>query len=665
MDGRMSDDKSEGILHEAREAYQLAQEVEQQNREAYKDDVRFARLGEQWDESVRKQREDDQRPCLTINKLPAFIRQVVNDARQNKPSIKVHPADSKADVKIADIYSGLIRNIEYTSDADVAYDTALECAVTGGFGYFKINTRYATDDTFEQDIVIERIANPLAVFGDPFSTTADSSDWNVALVVDFVSKDAYEKEYKGEPINWNDDPYLGLADPWMTDEGVLIAEYWVREKVKRTILLLSNGEVIDREQYQANIDIFEANGVGPVGEPRETESYSVKQHILSGAEVLKTVDWPGKYIPIVPVYGEEVNYEGRRIWRSLIRDAKDSQRMYNYWRTMATELVALAPKAPFIGPRGAFETDGAKWETANLMSHAYIEYDGSTPPQRQQFAGIPAGALQEALSTSDEMKAIMGMYDASLGARSNETSGRAIMARQREGDVSTFHFIDNLTRAIRHAGRVLIDLIPHVYSTERIIRVLGPDAQPATVAVNTQQPVPVVGPDGQPQTDDNGQPLMFVYELGLGKYDLIVNAGPSFTSRREEAATQMTELIRAFPPAAGVLGDLVAKNMDWPEHEEVAKRLASLNPANQQQAGGIPPQVQEQIQQGMTQIAQLTAENQSMKADTSLKVMDLKIKEQEAQIKAFEAQTDRMKVENELRQSLGAAMPGQAQGSPN
>jgi len=659
----MDDEKGEGVLHEAREAFELAQEAEQQNREAFKDDLRFARLGEQWDEQVRKQRELDGRPCLTVNKLPAFIRQVVNDARQNKPSIKVHPADSQADVAVADIYSGLIRNIEYTSDADVAYDTALECAVTGGFGYFKINTRYATDDSFEQDICIERIANPLAVFGDPFSTAADSSDWNSAFIVDFVSKDAFERDYKGEPVNWNDDPYVGLNDPWLSAEGVLVAEYWVRERIKKTILLLSNGEVIDQKEYQANLELFQAAGIEPVGQPRETESFKVKQHILSGAEVLKTVEWPGKYIPIVPVYGEEVNYEGKRIWRSLIRDAKDSQRMYNYWRTMATELVALAPKAPFIGKRGTFETDAQKWETANSMSHAYIEYD-TEMPQRQVFAGVPAGALQEALSTSDEMKAIMGMYDASLGQRSNETSGKAIMARQREGDVSTFHFIDNLTRAIRHAGRILIDLIPHVYSTERIVRVLGPDAQPQTVPVNTQQPVPVMGPDGKPQVDEQGNPMMAVYELALGKYDLVVNAGPSFTSRREEAATQMTELIRAFPPAAGVLGDLVAKNMDWPEHEEVAKRLASLNPANQQQGGGIPPQVQQQIQQGQQQIAQLTAENQSMKADTALKAKELQIKEQEAQIKAFEAQTDRMKVEAELRMPM-APMPGQAQGSPN
>jgi hypothetical protein len=236
--------------------------------------------------------------------------------------------------------------------------------------------------------------------------------------------------------------------------------------------------------------------------------------------------------------------------------------MYNYWRTASTELVALAPKTPFIGRRGAFDTDAAKWASANTQSHAFIEYDGPEAPQRQPYAGVPAGALQEALNASDDMKAIMGMYDASLGARSNETSGKAIMARQREGDVSTFHYIDNLSRAIRHAGRMRIDLIPKVYSAPRMVRILGPSGEAEMAAINQ----PLAGS------------LEKVFDLGVGRYDLTVSAGPSYTSRREEAASQMIELIRAYPPAAPLIGDLLAKNLDWPGADEVAKRLASLVP---------------------------------------------------------------------------------------
>ena len=649
MDGIVSDD----ILDQAREAFEQARDAENDNRELWLDDVKFARLGEQWDERVKQQRELEQRPVLTVNKLPAFIRQVVNDARQNKPSIKVHPADSDADPAVADIYSDLIRNIEYTSDADVAYDTAMECAVTGGYGFFRINTKYATGDTFDQDLCVERIANPLAVYGDPYSTAADSSDWNSAFIIDVIKKSVFEREYKGaEAVNWNDEPYSSLRDPWISDDSVLIAEWWKRDKVKKQILLLSNGEVIDAKVYATHQATFEAEGIAVVGSPREIEGYKVTQYTMTGAEVLSTVEWPGKYIPIVPVYGDEVNVEGKRHFRSLIRDAKDAQRMYNYWRTMATELVALAPKAPFIGRVGAFETERGKWETANSATHAFIEYDGPEAPQRQGFAGVPAGALQEALSTSDEMKAILGIYDASLGARSNETSGRAIMARQREGDVSTFHFVDNLSRAIRHAGRILIDLIPHVYSTERIIRVMGVDGSPRNVPIN--QETQALDEKGQPVVDGEGRPIPAVYALDAGKYDLIVAAGPSYTSRREEAAEQMTALIQAFPQAAPLLGDLIAKSMDWPEHEEVAKRLAALNPQGQQQ--GIPPELQQQIQQGQAMIGQLQAENEAMKSDQSLKAAELQVKQFEAQTKRFEAETDRVRVEQEMRMTaLGQA----------
>ncbi|HMO42360.1 MAG TPA: portal protein [Phenylobacterium sp.] len=441
------------ILRDAREAFERASAHEAEIREEARDDLRFARLGEQWPEKVRRDRELDGRPCLTINRLPAFIRQVVNDARLNKPAIVCHPVDDGADPQTAEIFNGLIRHIEQSSDAEVAYDTALDFAVTCGFGYFRINTRYARDDSFEQDIVIERVADPFSVYGDPDSTAADSSDWNTAFVLDSLPRAAFEARWKGaEAADWSAGAYGGLAEAWGDGERVTVAEFWRREAAARKIVALSDGQVIELAAYEAQKGLFDALGVTVVGSPREVAGHRVVQHVVTGAEVLETVEWAGRFIPLVPVYGEELRIDGRRRLRSLVRDAKDPQRMFNYWRTTTTELVALAPKASFIGRKGAFETDAEKWATANVQTHAYLEYDGPEPPMRQPFAGVPAGALQEALNASDDMKAIMGLHDASLGARSNETSGRAIMARQREGDVSTFHYIDNLSRAIRHAG---------------------------------------------------------------------------------------------------------------------------------------------------------------------------------------------------------------------
>lgn len=676
------------ILQEALDAFELAEEAESENRKCALEDVKFSRLSDQWPDEIAKQRELDGRPCLTINKLPAFIRQVVNDARQNKPSIKVHPVDDTADVETAEIINGIIRNIEYTSDADVAYDTGVECAVGGGVGYWRVDIDYAFDDTFDLDVLIKRVPNPFSVYGDPASTAADSSDWNTAFHIDRVKKSEFKKLYpEAKCVDWEFD-FQDVPNSWHDDEYVMVADYWKRTEIEKKILLLSDGTVLEESALDKNIDWMIANGVDIVNE-RTVRSHKVKRYKMTGAEVLSEDDWPGRYIPIIPVYGDEFDIEGKRHLRSLIHDAKDAQRVFNYWRTTATELTALAPRVPFIGPKGSFLSDSIKWDTANQTSWPYVEYDvvehnGTImpPPQRQPMdVGAAAGALQEAMNASDDMKSIIGVYDAGLGARSNEVSGRAIMARQREGDVSTFHFLDNLTRAIRHTGRIVIDLIPHVYSKPRIVRILGEDGSQTAQSVN--KPVPVTGEDGQPKMQPvmgpNGQPVMNpmtgqpqmepvmkVYDLTAGKYDLIVNTGPSFTSRREEAAIQMTDMIRANPQIAPLITDLIAKNMDWPGADEIAKRLQKMLPP-QIQGDQISPQFKQQMQTLQQQLQMLQKENDWLKMDRSIDVAEMQNDQREAmqknhldmlnaETKRFEAETKRMEVGNDAYQPIETMM---------
>ncbi len=608
------DDTDKDTLEEAKEAYDQAVEAESDNRAAALDDLKFARLSEQWPDNIRAQRDREKRPCLTINKMNAFIRQVVNDARQNKPSIKVRPVDDDADVHTAEVYNGIIRNIETTSNADVAYDTAGAAAVGQGMGYFRIAIEYSHDDTFDQDLKIQAVPNPFSVYGDPHSTAADSEDWNSSFVTEWMPKKQFRAQYgKKDAVDWDDGTYTKLPVAWASGEQVLLAEWWKREEVQKKILMLSSGEVIAEELYANAKDIFEALGITPSEQSRTVRSWKVTQRLMTGAEIIKTTPWPGCYIPIIPVYGDEVNVEGKRYFRSLISDAKDPQRMVNYWRSTATELVALAPRAPWVGPEKAFNGEDAnRWETANSENHPYLSYAGDTPPQRQPFAGVPAGALQEALNASDDMKAVIGLYDAALGARSNETSGVAINARQREGDVSTFHFIDNLSRGIRHAGKILIDLIPHVYTGKRIVRILGPEGQlstaqlgsapkpPETLPGMAPQPAPQQAPmpQGQgvpwppkpPQAPDGSAG---VFDLSVGKYDLVVDVGPSYTTRRAESADQMLQMIHANPALGPLIGDLVAKNLDWPGAQEIADRLRKMLPPQLQTGSDgqpLPPQ---------------------------------------------------------------------------
>ena len=534
-----NDDKK--IISQALRIWRLCEERESDNRENYRKDIKFARLSEQWDPELKKQRELERRPCLTINKLPPIIRGVVNDARQNKPSIKVLPQDSNADPKTAEVITGLVRNIESSSSADIAYDTSVDCAASGGFGYFRLNLAYANDDTWDQDLVIETVPDPLTIRGDPYSLAADSSDWNHAFVTEMVSKGEFEERWPdADPGSFDTTDY---EDGWCDGDRIMVAEYWRRTQGQRLITLLTNGSVVDVKEYQANVEAYQSQQppVYPTGNPRVVPTFKVTQHIITARQVLDTVEWPGKWIPIFPVYGETVILDGRRYLRSLVRDARDPQIMFNAWRTASTEMVAMAPKAPYIGKQGAFNTDLAKWETANNASHPFIEYDGNEPPQRQPFPGVPAGALQEALNSADDIKATTGIYDASLGARSNETSGVAINARKVQGNLSTFHIVDNLARAIEHCGNVMLDLIPKVYTVGRVLRTLGEDGTPSAFMVGdpNQQQTP------DPQAQQVAE-ILPIYDLSAGKYDLTVSVGPGYQTRREEAASQMIEAARAF-----------------------------------------------------------------------------------------------------------------------
>lgn len=640
-------DKKLTEIHErALKLYDLSVEANADNVENWLDDMRFARLGEQWPENVKRQRELEGRPCLTLNKLPAFIRQVTNDARQNSPSIKFHPVGDGADKEVAEILDGLTRNIEYTSNADIAYDTALDHSVTGGFGYFRIVTDYAAEDVFDQDLKIERIENPCSVVPDAFDFGADSANWNYCFITDLYREADFKKKWpNAEVVQFEADTTDKLPN-WFEDEMIRVAEYWVRDEVPALLLKLSTGEVMFEEQYNSIKDILDVQGVTVVDQ-RKTTTHKVTQYIMNGCEILEANPWKGKYIPIVPVYGDEIILEGKRYFNSLIRFAKDPQRMFNYWRTAATELVALAPKAPFIGAKGQFNTDAAKWATANTQTHSYIEYDpvnGAMPPQRQPFAGVPAGALQEAANSSDDMKSIMGIYDASLGARSNETSGKAILARQREGDVSTFNYIDNLSRAIRHAGRILCDLIPKVYNTPRIIRVIHENGENKNVPIN-QEHMP--DQENENEMQETLQTIPKLYDLTVGKYDVTCEAGPSFTTKREEAASQMLSFIQSFPQAATLIGDKLARNLDWPEADDIAERLKAMLPPQlqgqnpqvqqaQQQIQQMQQQMQQMQQQAGQQVGQLQNELNQVKTDKSLEAKKL-------EIDAYNAETNRLK----------------------
>jgi hypothetical protein len=451
---------------------------------------------------------------------------------------------------------------------------------------------------------------------------------------------------------------------------VRLVEYFLRSLQKRKIVLLSNGRVVPEDKLKAPIEIapgvtlplIEALAVQEI-EPRQTreaDHHKVTRRVLSGAAVLEETDWPGQTIPICPVWGDEVVADGRRQFRSLIRDARDPQMMFNFWRSASTELVALAPRAPFIAQKGAIPEgpEGEKWRTANTRSHPYLIYnEGTNPPQRQGMPQVPAGVIQEALNASDDMKAVIGIYDASLGAKSNETSGRAIMARQRESDTGTFHFIDNLSRALQGAGRILLEIIPSIYSEREVVRILGQDMAPKVVKLTKgEQAAPQQGVD-----TPEDKPEDRLYDLTVGKYDVVVKVGPSYSTQREQAVAQLAELIRSAPESAPLIGDILIENMDIPGAAEISKRLKKMLPPQLQEGGEggqpaapqIPPELIEQGKQAIAENGQLKAqlqqkdiegaakdaqaERQAIAGDKALAIREIKLAQREAELSIREA----------------------------
>lgn len=632
------------VHEEALKRFKLASEAEHENRLIAEDDFLFASGDEQWPESVRQEREEDGRPCLTINRLPQFIRQVMGDARQNKPAIKVRPVED-SDEEIAEIYEGLIRSIETSSNAPQAYMTALEHCLTGGFGNFRIITEYCDNKSFDQDIKIKPIRNPFAVFWDPNAKEYDRSDAEWCFVTEWLSKEAYQRRYPNKPeSDWEEDYALRTdAEGWMdANERVRVAEYWVKEKVKRKI-------------YQIGDQVFdelpeEAKGM-PGIRSRTVHDVKIKRYLLSGDGILEDAkDWAGEYIPIIPVWGIEEFVSGNFRYMSLIRHAKDPQRMFNYWQSTITEKIALAPKSPWLVTADMIKGLESFWNNANNQNFPYLPFNADPRggiPQRTNPAQINAAEIAQAAQSIDDMKATTGIYDASLGARGNETSGVAIRQRQLEGDTSVYSWIDNLARSIEHCGRVLVDLIPKIYDTTRVVRILGEDDSTTDVMLN------------QPEIQDIGGMIRYKNDLSVGKYDVKISIGPSYATKRQEAADSMLAFIQAYPIAAQLCGDLVAKSMDWPGADEIAERLKQANPLamaedpEYQQQAMAQQQQQEQVQQQqlMLQMQNMAAEAAKKMAEANKTLQEIdrgkaEIMEILAQVHKIEADIEAQRIEN-------------------
>ncbi|HDR9003227.1 TPA: hypothetical protein QDA99_002811 [Burkholderia vietnamiensis] len=641
MARKPKEDPSAKIVAEAKERFARCEEFESDFRKLFVEDLRFGNgdsdNGWQWPDQIRTTRDGDARPCLTINKVRQHNLQIINDAKQNKPSVKTLPVDGQADIEIAKILDGIVRHIEYNSHAEIVYDTATEFAVQGGLGYWRIVCEYAHDGSFDQEIFLRRVKDPLTIYLDPDIESADGSDAKFAFVFEEMSKAEYEAKYPGEEarsVVFGDD---SQSDGWISKNKIRVCEYFrktskfdklVNHPVLGPVRLSSIEDPEERKVIEAD----------PAVQKREISEPVITWYLIAGDKVIDEKPWAGRYIPIVRVVGEEIVINGKVERKGHTRNMKDAQRMYNYMSSANVEYIALQTKTPYVGPQEAFEGHEDKWANANKDNLPYLPYNQFDEqgnkfdrPQREQ-PPVGANAYLTGMTTAQqELMMSSGQYQEQFGQPSNAQAGVAIQARQRQGDRATYHFIDNVARAIRFTGRVLIDLIPKIYDTQRVVRIVGEDGTETFAQIDPKQQQPLTQRPHPTIADE----VQLIFNPGIGRYDVTVEVGPNYETRRQEAFNALTQIMSQDQELMKVAGDLLFKAADFPMADEVAERLHRTIPP--QILGEGPTPAEQDMEQKMQQMGQMIEHLAG-----ALQQAQQGREQQDTNIKAYDAETKRL-----------------------
>jgi hypothetical protein len=643
----------------ARERFARVQETEARQRDRERRELRFA-SGRQWDDALQVQRKQDTRPCLTMNRIPQFLHQVTNEQVLAPLAMRAQPVDDRADLETARIVLGMFRHIEQTSHAESAYRTAYEAAVGQGVGYFRIVTEYESPQSFKQVIKIRRIRNRFCCYLDPSHQELDGSDANWGFIVERLSRATFEERYGPAPgirdhrgglaASTTSDIWTGTGDTWITPDEVQVAEYFYRDWVREELVLLADGSPPRLARDTTAEDV--------ILERRQTQIPVVWWTKINGYQVLERTRWLGSSIPIIPVYGEERDLDGEVERTGLVYGLMDPQMLLNYMKSAEAEAIGLAPRAPFVIAQGQLEGFEDYWRQANTRNFAFLPYKPLTsggvavpPPQRLAVEPAVQAITQAALGAVEDMKAAVGIYDASLGARGNETASVAIRDRERQGSLATAHYPANLRAAIRRAGLLCLELLPKIYDTAHVTRIIGEDGESEQVGIN------------QPWRDKTG--IERLYDVRVGQYDLVVSSGPSYATQRQEAAERINGLVSAYPPVMAVAGDYLVQNLDMPHSQEIAARLKTQVPPAalaatesgrpEDQVASLQAQVGQLTQavQALNQYAQ-QAEGQVQMATTEVHRLTLLLttKEDELRLKGRELDLKQREIDLKQQQML-------------
>jgi hypothetical protein len=602
------------IWSECNERFKVAEEVEAANRLLAIEDLEFAD-GQQWPDDIYNLRKVQRRPTLTINLTETAVKRVVNNMKEQRPRIKVHPV-SDATVDDARVVAGLIRHIETRSNASVAYDTAGESAVRIGWGYFRIVGEYAHEKSFEQELAIKPVRNTLTGYIDPGAMLPDGSDMDWFIFTEKMKRRDFKRQYPKEQMRDWTSGGAGDSIKWDNKREVRLAEYYRIKKVKDTLYKLSNGDAVFATEYRKRSQTYELAGI-TIEDSRPTERGQVQWFRITGTTVVERRDLPGHYIPVMRCEGNILDLNGDVRRKGMIRDMKDPARNANYWETAKAEKLALSSKAPWVGTVGQF--DGRpEWDDANQKPYSKLEYNlilgmdgqplpGVPPPQRQQAIEVEAGFSEAASTSQKNLFAVAGMpHEPGQDQPGTVVSGIALRRRQAISDISHFQFYDKQTQAIAQCGRVLLDLIPYYYSEARMQRIIGEDGVPTMVAINQMDPG-----IGKVKND-----------MTIGRYDVVMDTGPGYETKRQEGAEAMLDLLKTplGEPVAKTGADLIVRNMDFPGADDLADRLMPLSGTGMQKAlENLPHEAKGIVTALQTQNQQLQQELQKAQLEIKYK----------------------------------------------
>lgn len=644
-----SETEKQALMAKIRKRAAIGKTYWQENWENAERDLNFLD-GKQWSAAERKKREKEGRPCITNNVLPTFVDAVIGDARQDRSRIKTLQTGFKtttdlktaSDLKIANVegtksytlseaMDGILRQVEYTSDAETSYDTALENSVQSSLGYLRVYSDWTDEKSFEQRVLIKNIDNQFNVIMDPLATEFDFSDANWCIIDSLVDKDDLERDHPG--INLSFDGLTDGAD-WITDNGIRVSEYMEREPYMATIHLMSDGSVLEDENYAKIGDELKKKGVTSIN-TRKARLHKVTWRKVTGRDVLEgPITLPCSTIPVVPVFGKRIVIKNRKQYKSFIRNGLDAQLQANYFESAATESVSLSPKSPFIASAIHVEDNLNDWQDANKETKAVLVYkpmhDQDAGPRRQAPAMVPAAEITMGLNAIDKIKSTLGMYDASLGAAGNETSGKAIIARQRQGDRGSYAFIDNLNKSKRRVGKLVIEWVMNTYDTERVEKLRFDDGSEDYIVLN------------QMIRDEQSGEWFKTNDFSVSSFEAIVDTGPSYATQRAESADILMNFSQAFPTIAPLIADLVAANLDINGAKDISQRIKKTQPIEM-----LGPEDRKVILEEREQAQQETGE-QPPPPEVILKQLEDEIAKVKLEAEQVKAQAMAAKAENDL-----------------